>query len=196
MTQSLAVWLVIIISIITANLPFIIQKPLLILPWNQGKAGSVSESPWLQLLYSVAFFVILIGISYLFYSFIAASVVFNDAGSITFFFAKMLLFALVVALLMYVSTCLAKPKGTNKKVLTTGFAANQDASLKPFFSRLLEVFVLFLVTGTLAFALEANMGSIFPKTWEFYAITASLYVVVAYPGFVLRYLTRKRRKNS
>lgn len=196
MTQSLAVWFVILVSIITANLPFIIQKPLLILPWNQGRAGAVTTNYWLLLLISLVYFGLLIGISYLFYGLIASSVVFNNAQSLALFFAKILIFALLVGVLMYLSVRLTKAKTTDKKILTTGFAANIDASLKPFISRLIEIFVLFLVTGTMALALEANMGSIFPKTWEFYAICASLYLVVAYPGFVLRYLTRKRRKNA
>jgi len=40
--------------------------------------------------------------------------------------------------------------------------------------------------------LESRIGNVFPQTWEFYAITACMFVVLAFPGFVLRYL-RKRR---
>ena len=29
------------------------------------------------------------------------------------------------------------------------------------------------------------------RTWEFYAITLSLYLVLAYPGFVYRYLFKR-----
>jgi hypothetical protein len=40
--------------------------------------------------------------------------------------------------------------------------------------------------------LESRIGDAFPQTWEFYAITGCMFVVLAFPGFVLRYL-RKRR---
>jgi hypothetical protein len=33
---------------------------------------------------------------------------------------------------------------------------------------------------------------VFSQTWEFYAISGCMFVVLAFPGFVLRYL-RKRR---
>jgi hypothetical protein len=58
--------------------------------------------------------------------------------------------------------------------------------------RLLELFVLYFVVGGLARLLESRIGNAFPQTWEFYAITACMFVVLAFPGFVLRYL-RKRR---
>ena len=58
--------------------------------------------------------------------------------------------------------------------------------------RLLELIVLYFVDGLLAHGLESRIGTAFPQTWEFYAITACLFLVLAFPGFVLRYL-RKRR---
>ena len=52
--------------------------------------------------------------------------------------------------------------------------------------------ILYFVVGAVAFALEARIGNGFPQTWEFYAITGCLFLVLAFPGFVTRYL-RKRR---
>ena len=40
--------------------------------------------------------------------------------------------------------------------------------------------------------LEGKLGDIHKQNWEFYAINASLFVVFAYPGFVYRYLWRRR----
>ena len=68
----------------------------------------------------------------------------------------------------------------------------QGRRTKPFFVRLLELIVLYFIVGLLARALEARMGDVFHQTWEFYAITAPMFLVLAFPGFVLRYL-RKRR---
>ena len=63
---------------------------------------------------------------------------------------------------------------------------------KPLALRLLEMVILYFVVGAVAFALEARIGNAFPQTWEFYAITGCLFLVLAFPGFVGRYL-RKRR---
>ncbi|WP_219133600.1 DUF2818 family protein [Janthinobacterium sp. UMAB-60] len=63
---------------------------------------------------------------------------------------------------------------------------------KPLALRLLEMVILYFIVGAVAFALEARIGNGFPQTWEFYAITGCLFLVLAFPGFVARYL-RKRR---
>jgi hypothetical protein len=58
--------------------------------------------------------------------------------------------------------------------------------------RLFELIVLYFIVGLLAWALEGRIGNVFAQTWEFYAITACMFIVLAFPGFVMRYL-RKRR---
>ena len=63
---------------------------------------------------------------------------------------------------------------------------------KPLALRLLEMVILYFIVGAVAFALEARIGNAFPQMWEFYAITGCLFLVLAFPGFVTRYL-RKRR---
>jgi hypothetical protein len=62
---------------------------------------------------------------------------------------------------------------------------------KPLYVRLLEMMVLYFVVGAIGFALEAQIGNAFPQTWEFYAIAACLFVVLAFPGFVVRYLRKQ-----
>lgn len=58
--------------------------------------------------------------------------------------------------------------------------------------RLLELIVMFFVVGGIAMLLEGKLGDIHKQNWEFYAINAALFVVFAYPGFVYRYLWRRR----
>jgi hypothetical protein len=70
--------------------------------------------------------------------------------------------------------------------------AARGAQAKPFVVRILELVVLYFIVGALAHALESRIGNAFAQTWEFYAITGPMFVVLAFPGFVLRYL-RKRR---
>jgi hypothetical protein len=67
----------------------------------------------------------------------------------------------------------------------------QFAQGKPFWFRLLELIALYFIVGAIGFFLEAKAGNRFPQGWEFYAITAFLFLVLAFPGFVFRYL-RKR----
>ena len=66
------------------------------------------------------------------------------------------------------------------------------AGAKSFFDRLLEVLVGYVLVGTLGFALELNLGNAFPQRWEFYAVTLALFLVLGYPGFVWRYMLRRR----
>lgn len=65
------------------------------------------------------------------------------------------------------------------------------AEPKPVWMRLLELIGLYGLVGGIAFLLEARLGNAFPQGWEFYAITACLFLVFAYPGFVFRYLRRR-----
>ncbi|WP_459617570.1 DUF2818 family protein [Bordetella sp. 2513F-2] len=70
-----------------------------------------------------------------------------------------------------------------------------EPAVKPFWLRLLELLVYYLVVGALGFAVESALGNRFSQAWEFYAITACLYLVLAYPGFVYRYLFRRRARE-
>ncbi|MGE8398237.1 MAG: DUF2818 family protein [Comamonas sp.] len=69
-------------------------------------------------------------------------------------------------------------------------ASTQD---KPMWGRLLELVLLYFVVGLFALVLERRAGQIYPQTWEFYAITATLFVTLAFPGFVWRYLAKRRK---
>jgi hypothetical protein len=61
---------------------------------------------------------------------------------------------------------------------------------KPFWMRLLELLALYVMVGAIARVLETRIGNAFAQGWEFYAITWCLFVVLAYPGFVFRYLRK------
>ena len=54
-----------------------------------------------------------------------------------------------------------------------------------------ELLLLYALTGLLALALEQRAGQIAPQGWEFYAITATLFLTLAFPGFVYRYLLKR-----
>jgi Protein of unknown function (DUF2818) len=58
--------------------------------------------------------------------------------------------------------------------------------------RLVELIILYFVVGGIGLGLEARLGQIAPQGWEFYAVTATLFVTFAFPGFVWRYLLKHR----
>jgi hypothetical protein len=63
---------------------------------------------------------------------------------------------------------------------------------KPMWVRLLELLVLYFVLGAVARLLEGRIGNVFDQAKEFYMLTVPLFVTLAFPGFVIRYL-RKRQ---
>lgn len=56
----------------------------------------------------------------------------------------------------------------------------------------LELVVFYFFVGGVSLLLERQMGQPHPQNWEFYAVTACLFLVFAFPGFTYRYLWRKR----
>lgn len=176
MNQTLAVWVLIILALLSANLPFLMERPFLSLPWAQS--GEAPQPVWARWLTSIAFFASITGTGYLALRLVGqAFFVASDLASVAFFVAKV---AFVVGLALLV---LAYP----------GWRSRGRLVQKSFFVRLLELLVFYGLVGVLGFAFETNMGNTFAQTWEFYAITLSLFLVLGYPGFVIRYLMRHRK---
>ena len=59
--------------------------------------------------------------------------------------------------------------------------------------RLAELVVWYFVIGGIGLGLEQSAGQIAPQGWQFYAITGALFLTLAFPGFVYRYLLRRGR---
>jgi hypothetical protein len=58
--------------------------------------------------------------------------------------------------------------------------------------RLGELVVMYFLVGGIGLLLEQRAGQIAPQRWEFYAITAALFLTFAFPGFVWRYLFKRK----
>ncbi|MET0311726.1 MAG: DUF2818 family protein [Burkholderiaceae bacterium] len=81
----------------------------------------------------------------------------------------------------------------NLPFLTTrlmGLVALKDG--KSLWIRFAEMLAWYFITGGLGLALEKHEGQIAPQGWEFYAVTGALFVTLAFPGFVWRYLLKHR----
>ncbi len=63
---------------------------------------------------------------------------------------------------------------------------------KTLWIRVGELVVFYFLVGALGLALEQSAGQIYPQGWEFYATTAVLFLTLAFPGFVYRYLLKRR----
>ena len=179
MDQTLAVWIVILLAFGTASLPFLLQRPLLALPWAQP--GEPERPAWLRVLESAVFFSLLAAWCLLTVELIGGAIIIgSDLASAAMFLGKLLGVGVAAVLL------LAYP----------GWRMGGVKLEKPVLARILEVLVLYAMVGAVGFAFEANIGNRFAQGWEFYAITLSLYLVLAYPGFVLRYLLHRRRQSG
>ena len=58
--------------------------------------------------------------------------------------------------------------------------------------QLAELLFWYLLVGGVGLYLEQRSGQIAPQGWEFYAITGTLFVTFAFPGFTYRYLFKHR----
>ena len=72
------------------------------------------------------------------------------------------------------------------------FAAIPLRAGKSLALRMAELVVLYFAVGGLGLALEHRAGRIAPQGWEFYAITGAMFLTLAFPGFVYRYLLKHR----
>jgi hypothetical protein len=61
---------------------------------------------------------------------------------------------------------------------------------KSIWIRLLEMSVFYFMLGAFAYFLESLSGGRFTQNWEFYAISACMFIVLSFPGFVFKYLRK------
>ncbi len=96
--------------------------------------------------------------------------------------------SLQVVLLVLLALLAANLPFVNQRLLVLGPVRQP----KPLAWRLLELVLLYFVVGGIGLALENNVGQIAPQGWEFYAITGTMFLTLAFPGFVYRYLAHRR----
>lgn len=58
--------------------------------------------------------------------------------------------------------------------------------------RLAELIAMYFVVGAFGYWLESRAGNVFVQGWQFYAISFSLFLVFAFPGFTIKYLVKYR----
>ncbi|MES1998728.1 MAG: DUF2818 family protein [Pseudomonadota bacterium] len=71
------------------------------------------------------------------------------------------------------------------------FVSAPKGGQKGFAWRVLELVLLYFLVGGVGLLLAKKIGPLQHQGWEFYAVTACVFIVMAYPGFVYRYLWRR-----
>ena len=92
-----------------------------------------------------------------------------------------------IAMLVLLALLAANLPFVNQRILVVG--PHREA--KPLVWRLAELVLLYFVVGGVGLALENHGGQIAPQGWEFYAVTGTMFVTLAFPGFVYRYLMHR-----
>ncbi len=92
-----------------------------------------------------------------------------------------------IALLVMAAVLANLPFFTQKIFLVKRPAAGVDKSLA---WRVLELLVYYGLTIGIGMLLEGRVGQIHKQGWQYYGITFCLFLVLAYPGFVIRYLKK------
>src|SRR5690625_667679 len=171
MSQNVAIWVLIILVLILATLPFYLQTPLLFLPWAPRAEQSRPAGP--RWLFFIAFSFIFGGLAWGAYQWLSQQLFFS---TVTLMLTTGSLL-LIGAVLFYIPGWVNAGRGIEKSL----------------FDRFIELTVLYVLVGLLGVAFEAGLGNVYPQQWEFYVITYSLFLVLGYPGFVIRYLLKRRR---
>ena len=93
-----------------------------------------------------------------------------------------------IGLLIALAVLAANLPFANQRLLLVGpFRSTKSLAI-----RLAELVLLYFVVGTVGLALENHSGQIAPQGWEFYAITGTMFLTLAFPGFVYRYLMHRK----
>lgn len=95
-----------------------------------------------------------------------------------------------VWLLIVLAAMLANLPFINERLF--GFISLPRLQVKPFWLRLVELLVLYVLIGLIGWAIESSLGNVFRQKWQFYVTTLTLFLVMGFPGFVYRYLLRKQ----
>lgn len=96
-----------------------------------------------------------------------------------------------VWLLILLAAVAANLPFINEKLFAVLSVKSFKNGVKPFWVRVFEFLVWYAVIGLLGMLLERTIGNTFNQRWEFYVTALTLFVVLAFPGFVVRYLLKR-----
>jgi len=180
MSENTAALILIILAMLAANAPFVCERPLLVLPWS--RQGIHARSLWSRWAVAVALLAALAGVAWLAQWWIGQAVVGGGVQLLLFLLRVALVIAAAVALLAAPRWYLGPYDGRHP---------GPYVLYKPVVHRLLELLVMYALVGSLGFAFEASLGSVFAQRWEFYAVSFSLFLIMTAPGYVMRYLFKR-----
>ncbi|CUT17861.1 MULTISPECIES: DUF2818 family protein [Candidatus Ichthyocystis] len=68
--------------------------------------------------------------------------------------------------------------------------------VKKLYLILIELFLFYLLVLMFSLLCEYRFSSIYHKNWVFYVVTLCGFAVLSYPGFVLRYLLKRKKYHE
>lgn len=95
---------------------------------------------------------------------------------------------LSIWLLILLATVAANLPFVNQRLMTV---VPLRAPTKNLAWRLAELVAWYFIVVGVGMAMERALGQNQVQRWEFYAITATLFLTLAFPGFVYRYLVHR-----
>lgn len=96
-----------------------------------------------------------------------------------------------VWLLILLAVVAANLPFMNERLLAVVPVKSFVDGIKPFWVRALELLFWYGAIGLLGMVFERMIGNTFTQRWEFYVTALSLFVVLAFPGYVVRYLLKR-----
>ncbi len=95
----------------------------------------------------------------------------------------------VIALLLVAILAANLPFASNRLAGVIRLAKPKHAGWQ-----LLEFLLLYVLVGGFALLLESRSSPVHPQNWQFYVTTFALFLVAAFPGFVLRHFWHRRAR--
>ena len=95
---------------------------------------------------------------------------------------------LSVGLLILLAFVCANLPFVNQRLMTV---VPLRAPVKNLAWRVAELVVWYFIVIGIGMAMERALGQNQAQGWEFYAVTAALFLTLAFPGFVYRYLVHR-----
>lgn len=82
----------------------------------------------------------------------------------------------------------------NLPFLLDSFLIFFHCDVKKFYLIFIELLLSYLLVFIFSLLCESRFSSIHHKDWVFYVITLSGFAVLSYPGFVFRYLLKRKKR--
>ncbi|WP_044977978.1 DUF2818 family protein [Taylorella asinigenitalis] len=158
MYPSYTIWLILAIALVCANMPFFTERMFIFLPMRLSNEPTSKSA----IFYFLRFILWLLAFGA--GAYMASNVLLDKPY-------KLAGIAIMVA-------CFVIP----------GIATRKHIQFKNIFLNFFEIIFFMLFVGAIGFFIEGYFSNQVSQNWQFYAVGACIFLVMAFPGFVWRHL--------